>query len=503
MIGTEIDQNRTSMFAKIVALFKKIFGIQDIPPELTTSNQAILDWWEIYRLRPKWLKQRYVTTDGVKRERTRLQLGMGKISCAEMAGLVLAEQPDVSVSPLVKSIIEKERLWDNLKRSLEYQGALGAQVLKVCIGTGVKGSEISLDFVKASSFIPLTWDNTEITEGAFLDRRMIKGKSYVRIETHRLARNDDQSLAGGYEITNKVYEEDSQVEAPLSLFGDNIKDKEIVPIDIPLFAYIKNPEANNLEPESPTGISLFANATDTIYAIDVAFDQFFSDVDLGGRRIALPGSVFRTYVETDPVLGKSRRLSYFDPSDRVFMRLEGDDAEKFEPKDMTFDIRSDQFKAAIQTLLNLFAFQTGFDAGYFTFDGVSVTTATEVISKNSHTYKTMQGYRDGLDRGLKQVFQVINRLGVLYGISGAADAESTIEWDDSVIEDRNSRATYYTNLYNANLIDLESALMKIHGLNEAGAAAMAKKIVETKQKVTNASLFPGEVLGKGKEDSVE
>lgn len=489
-MATEINDSRVTIWAKIVAIFKKIFGAHSLPPEVTNSSDLVSEWWEIYRRRPSWLTMEYVTTDGKRRKRSRLQLGMAKVACAEMAGLVLSEEPSVVAGKLVDSVIEAEKLWDNLRRSTEYQGALGAQVLKVGIGKdAARKASISLDFVKSSSFVPLTWDNASITEGAFLDRRMIKGKAYVRVETHKLARGADGALSGGYEITNKVYEEESQREAPLDLFGD-MKESETVDVDLPLFAYVKNPEANNIEPESPAGISIYANAVDTIRALDMAFDQFYSDIELGGRRIALPGSVFRKALEVDPAAGTSKMVSYFDPTDRTFIRLEGESEDKFKPQDLTFDIRAEQFKSAIQTLLDIFAFQVGFDAGYFSFDGTSVKTATEVISENSHTYKTMQGFRENLDKGLKHIFRVINELGKTYGVEGAEDIEPVISWDDSVIEDRNSRAKYYSDLYMNNLIDHESALKKIHGLDDKAAAEMADKIIKTKQKVTNASIFP-------------
>jgi A118 family predicted phage portal protein len=487
---SEVNQTKASLWTRILAFLKKIFGLTSLPVEVTSVDNHLTEWWAIYRHEPTWIKMEFVTADGKKRSRTRLQLGMGKISCAEMAGLVLSEEPDVNAGDLVKSVIEKELLWDNLRRSTEYQGALGAQVLKVGIGSGDDGKpEITLDFVKASNFIPLSWDNSGVSEGSFLDRRMIGGEPYVRIETHKRARGEDGTLTKGYEITNRVYSEKTEKEAPLSLFGDGVKDREVIDIDIPLFAYIRNPEANNIDPEAPTGISLFANAIDTIKAIDVAFDQFFSDIELGGRRIALPGAVFRKYQEFDPENGAIKSVSYFDPSDRVFMRLEGDDAEKFEPKDLTYDIRAEQFKQAIQILLDLFAFQTGFDPGYFAFDGTSVKTATEVISENSHTYKTLQGFRANLDKGLKHIFTVINILGTTYKIQGAATKEPSIEWDDSVIEDRNSRSTYYSSLYSSGLIDLESALSKVHRLPEKDAKAMAEKILNEKKEVTAGAIF--------------
>lgn len=484
----EVNEAKTSIWAKILAILKKIFGITSYPAEATANDQNITEWWDIYKCSPAWLVEEYVTTDGVKRKRDRLQLRMGKVACSEMAGLVLAEPPEVKTSPLVESVIKKELLWTNLRQSLEVQGALGAQVPKICIGKDDQDkTTISIDFVKASNFIPISWNNAEVTEGSFLDRRTIKGEQYTRIETHKLGKNEKGEPV--YVITNEVVNESKQEKAPLELFGEGIKESETVAIDMPLFAYIRNPEANNIEPEAPTGISLFANATDTIKAIDIAFDQFYSDIELGGRRVALPGAVFRSYLEVNETSGTSKRVSYFDKSDRVFLRLEGDDTEKFKPIDLTSDIRSDQFKGAIQTLLNLFAMQIGFDAGYFSFDGVSVKTATEIISENSHTYKTMAAYRDNLGRGLLHLFAVINKLGKIYSIEGAADTETTITWDDSVIEDRNSRAKYYVDLFNSKLIDRVSALMRIHGLDETKAKEMAAKINTETATVTRDSLF--------------
>lgn len=488
----EISDVKSTIWAKIIQILAKIFGLQTIPPEVTENDTTLTEWWQIYRCKAPWLDQSYVTVDGKKRQRRRLQLGMGKIVCAEMAGLVLAEAPDVDAGELVDTVIEKEKLWDSERRSLEYQGALGAQVLKICLGKDRDGKDtIGLDYVKAQNFIPLAWDNDMVYEGSFLDRRVIAGKPFVRVETHRRARPDSgnpEAPTSGYVITNKAYNEETQIEVPLDKFGEGIEPEIHISSEKPLFAYIRNPEANNINPESPTGISIFANATDTLHALDVAFDQFYSEVELGGRRIALPGTVFRKYVEhLDD--GTSKQISYFDPSDRVFLRLEGDDAEKFKPSDLTFDIRSEQFKGAIQTMLDILAMQTGFDAGYFSFDGTSVKTATEVISENSHTYKTMAGFRDNLDAGLKHIFTVINELGKTYNIPGATDKEVTIAWDDSVIEDRTARMNYYSQLYQNGLLDLESALVKIHHTSKEDAVAMAAKIKGEKKTVGADALF--------------
>lgn len=479
-----------SLWSKVLAFLAKMVGIATlppVPPEVNGADQSILEWWAIYRSRAPWLNYEYVTADTKKRRRRRFTLNLAKTICAEMAGLVLAENPEVDAGKLVEDLIEREKLWDTLRKTTEFQGALGGQVIKVCLGTDRTGKpEISLDFVKAQNFIPLAWDNTEVYEASFLDRRVIKKTTLVRIETHR--RNPE---APGYIITQKVFNEETGIEVPLSQFDESLEEQTTLPgIEKALFAYIRNPEANNIEPESPLGISLFANALDTLQALDLAFDGMKTEILMGRQRVALPGVVMRPYL--DPSDGE-RKLG-FDPTDEAYIRLEGDDTDKFKPSDLSGQLRMEQYKLGIQTLLDLLSVQTGFSAGYFSFDGQSVKTATEVVSDNSKTFKTMQAFRENLDSGLKHIFMVVNELGRIYSIVGADTRDPQITWDDSVIEDRNSRTQYWTDLHQNKLVDRVTALQKIHGIDEEAAAEMADKIAKENQSIVMDSIFPKEVM---------
>lgn len=479
-----------SFWAKVIKFFVDILKLSTIPPEVTGADENILRWWEVYRSNSPWLSYDYVTAGGKKRNRRRLSLNMAKVVCSEMAGLVLAEPPTVNSGKLVEKLIEKEKLWDNLRRNLEWQGATGGQVLKVCLGSEGEGemkkNVLSLDYIKALSFIPLAWDNTEVTEGSFLDRRIIGKNTLVRVETHKKGAGGK-----GYVITQKVFDEQTGLEVPLAQFNPNLEEETTLPeLTMPLFAYIRNPEANNIEPESPVGMAIFANAMDTLQALDIAFDGMNSDVVFGKPRVALPGTVMRGYYDED-----GKKQVGFDPNEEIFLRLEGDDADKMKPVNLSSELHPEQYKNYIQAYLNILAIQTGFDAGYFTFDGVSVKTATEVISDNSHTFKTMQGFRANLSEGLTRIFQVVNELGAFYHIEGADKAIiPTITWDDSVIEDRNSKATYWTDLVNNKLVDRATAIQKIHGLDETKAAEMAAKISKENATMTIDSIIPKEVL---------
>jgi A118 family predicted phage portal protein len=440
----------------------------------------------------------WVDAKGTKRSRKRKSLNALKVAASELAGLALAEPPEVNVGPLVEKVIQTEKLWDNLKKTSEFQAALGGQVIKVCIEprAAPENGHVSLDFVKAMNFVPTEWDNARVCGGIFVDRRVVGGKTLVHLEQHKSVEDyvEDGSsgpAASGYQITHRVFDEQTERELALAEFDDSLVPSVFIPIEEPLFFYFRNPEANNIDPESPLGISIGANALDTIEALDVAFDQFYSEVELGGRRIALPASTMRGFLDPET---QTRRVG-FDPTDRVFVRLETDDADKMKPTDLTFDLRIEQLRKAIQTGLDLFSVQVGFSAGYFSFDGTSVKTATEVISDNSKTFKTMKAFQGVLDDGLKHLFRVINLLGKAYSLEGAVDTEPSITWDDSVIESRDARAAYWQGLTQNKLTDRITALKAIHGLDDVKAAEMAAKIKEENTIVVDPT--PGFGGGQG------
>lgn len=470
-----------NLWAKVRAFFAKLVGAATIPVEVANSDTLIATWAEIYRAKAPWLPYSYVTMDAVKRTRTRFTLNMAKVLCSEMAGLVLSEPPEVDAGELVKAVLERELFFDNFKMTTEMQGALGGQALKLYTDGDDAGRKIRLDFVKAMNFIPLSWDNADVLEAAFLDRRVKGNKKYVRVETHRKA-------PGGYAITSKAFDEDTGIEVPLDTLWPGVESEVTLAISRPLFVYLRNPEANNLDSESPLGISLYANALDTLQIIDITFDSLKTEIVMGRQRVAIPGTMAKGYIDIET--GK-RKLG-FDPTEEAYIKLEGDDAENMKPVDLSGQLRVEPYKQAIQTALDLLSVQTGFSAGYFSFDGLSVKTATEVVAENSKTYKTIQAYRDILDRGLKNLFRAMNELGKLYGIAGATDAEPNLVWNDGVIEDRNSEMAYHRDLVGAKLEDKLSAIMKIHGIDKKAAQDMLDRINKENVTITNAALFGSE-----------
>jgi A118 family predicted phage portal protein len=124
--------------------------------------------------------------------------------------------------------------------------------------------------------------------------------------------------------------------------------------------------------------------------------------------------------------------------------------------------------------------QCGFSAGTFSFDGETVKTATEVISENAKSFKTKQLFENQLTHGMLKLFAAIREIGDSYGLGGLPENIS-ITWNDSIIEDRNSKAKFWNERYLNGTCTLEKYLINVDGLTPEDAAEEAEKIKESKR----------------------
>lgn len=90
--------------------------------------------------------------------------------------------------------------------------------------------------------------------------------------------------------------------------------------------------------------------------------------------------------------------------------------------------------------------RVGFSAGTFTFDKASgIKTATEVISENSKTYKTIKGNQLQLKGTIDQMINAIIQVAALYDVQwngrsirslAQNEWETKVVFDDSILQDR-------------------------------------------------------------------
>lgn len=462
-----------------LGLLKEIEKITDLNDVSINEEmfQKIEVWKALYKgYYSEWHDVQYQTIDGPKQRRM-FTLNMGKIVSSEMASLVYNEKCEISidnetVSDFINSVFKQNKFDKKFQDYVEYMFAHGGMVIKPY----VENDKIMLSFVTADCFIPISWRNDTINEAVFPYEFKKRNKKYTHLEWH-LWEN------GHYIIRNEVYESQSGVDlgvkVPLKNFFPDLEEEvSIGNIKRPIFAYFKPNTANNIDIQSPLGISIFANALDTMKAIDTAFDSFHREFRLGRKRILVPAHMVKTVI--DPETGESHR--YFDSTDETYEAFSGDmDENKIQ--DVSVELRVEEHISAINALLNIFAMQTGFSTGTFTFDGQSMKTATEVVSEQSKTFKSKQSHENIIEAALQELIDSIVAMGVLYGMINAPEEyEVTVSFDDSIAEDKGAEINQQTQLVAAGMQSKKRAIMKVQGVTEEEAQQILQEIIEEERR---------------------
>jgi A118 family predicted phage portal protein len=235
----------------------------------------------------------------------------------------------------------------------------------------------------------------------------------------------------------------------------------------PLFVYFKPNIANNIDDGSPLGVSVFANALDTLRALDICFDSFTREFVLGKKRVIVPSSAVRSVVDSS---GRMRR--YFDAGDEVYQAMAFENPEDMRIVDNTTELRVDEHIAAINALLGILAFQTGLTAGTLSFglsDGV-IKTATEVVSENSKTFKTVKSHENVIGAAISALIDRVIEVSRYFGVLPEGFGyQKNVRFDDSIVLDRDAEIDRALKLVQGGLLSRFTVMVRDLGFTEEGA----------------------------------
>ena len=469
--------------------YKDIFEIGGVPAFKQFYNFGIFIWEALWK---GFYKAFHVipcpTIANPNAEREVYRMNVPKALCAEMAGLVWGEECTVNVTingresteenpdPLneyVQSVLCKNAFHEKMQESIEEGLSMGGGALKTWSearhddeGKEIPDSRgIVIGYAMANQFVPIAWDNAKVTEGVFVSRIAKGGYYYTHLEWHRW-----NGLT--YVITNELYRseiskgktaEESQdilgIRYPLQEIYPYLEEETEIPVEESLFTYWRTPIANNLDTNSPLGMSIYGNSLETLHALDICFDSFVREFRLGKKRIIVPARAVR--MVADPQTGKMCR--YFDANDETYEALASDTPEDLKISDNSVEIRVEEHVAALNAFLSVLCLQTGFSPGTFTFDQhQGLKTATEVVSEDSKTYKTIKTIQKQLRPAIEHLVRNIIDVAILYEMKDehGATIESlaapgynvNIVFDDGITQDRQTNLNEGVMLVGAGLL---------------------------------------------------
>lgn len=491
--------------------FKDIFELGGVPAFNQFYYFGIFVWKYLYKgFYAPWHRILAPTIANPYNRRDLERMDTAKAICAEMAGLVWSEQCEVHVSsgegehqPLeefVHDVLTKNGFWTKMQEHIEQVLALGGGAIKAWYeerrdsqGNIIPDSgRIRLGFCMADQFIPTAWDNAKVTDGVFISREAKDGYYFTRLEWHKW-----DGLT--YYISNEVFRteytpaQQSSVESQ-DILGFRYPLDEVYPflnaqtelqgLTTSLFSYYRTAIANNIDDNSPLGVSIYANALSTLKALDICYDSFIREFRLGKKRIIVPAQCISTVV--DPATGQLRR--FFDATNEAYEALATDNPDALRIQDNSVELRVDEHEQAINAFLSTLCLQLGFSAGTFTFDKASgLKTATEVISENSKTYKTIKAQQLQVKMAVAQIVDAIIQIAELYDLKwdgksirqlAAGGWETKVVFDDSILQDRQTNINEGILLTSNGLMSKKRFLTEKLGYTEEEAIAELKAIAE-------------------------
>ena len=372
----------------------------------------------------------------------RYGLGMAKKVCEDWANLLMNEKVKITLEGEAEQEFYDQVCDDNFfdvkaneAEELAFFGGTTAVVVRAVDapvnadsgelnGTG----RLQLDYVHMPNIYPLSWENGHVKECAFATTKVDGEDKYLYVQIHRL------NEQGTYDIENYLYRdnEGSLTNVPLDTIDElaNVAEKVTTAEHDRMFVINRPNIVNNIDPTMPLGISVFANAIDQLKGVDVAYDAYVNEFILGKKRVV---------VKAEALKNNNGEMT-FDPDDVVFYTLPEDssagaEATMITPLDLS--LRTPQLNAGIQDMLNNLSTKCGFGENHYRYNQGSVSTATQIISENSTLFRTIKKHEIVLEAVLTELARIILRLGNLYcGQHLNPDVEISIDFDDSIIEDK-------------------------------------------------------------------
>ncbi|VXB52059.1 Putative portal protein [Exiguobacterium sp. 8H] len=495
-----------------MGFIKGIAKVTDIQGTTVSDEmyQAIDRWLCLYQgnvesfswsSRPKLVWK--VQEDG-KSARVLRTLNLPKLIAQEMAQLTFNEKfvlniSDERIQSFIDETFKMNKFGTRMQEHFEVMYATGG----VAVEAYVEGGAVRLNYIHANSFYPIAWDSSgKVSEAVIISDDFVQGNERYRLlRWHVWEKVGDQKL---YTIRNRLYKADrndkddigievsldsvpryADVEAVISIQG----------LKNPLFAYTKPATKNNVDITSPLGISLFANAIDTIHTIDYVFDSFENEFSMGKKRILASEQVLETVDE------KGQLVTRFNADTSVYTPLNFGDTDT-PIKEIDFSLRVEEHLSAINGLLETLSAQIGFSSGTFTFDGQSVKTATEIISEKSKTYRTKQTNEvNSIEPFIRDIVAMILDVATAAGlIPPPGDYEINVAFDDSIAEDKKATTELQILRVGAGLQSKLDAIMLLDRLDEEAAREKLRRIQEEERAVmTRDPLMSG--IGEGLDDA--
>lgn len=448
---------------------KRNFGVSGIESQSMIDNIKL--WMNVYQGSAPWIDP----VEDIK------SIDFAQKICstiAELATLDIDVQFDGARKEYLQNFFDTS-VMPKLREWVEFGAAAGTIILKPN-GQGV-------DFVTPDRFEIIEKDgNHNITDIVFQDSYEKDGRYYTKLERHRfwdadvkMPDSEEYTRTTFYTIENKAFVSKLSTEIGVPVALTDTKWQKIQPevhitkkndekINSMLFGVFKMPGANNVDMNSPLGISAFAKAIEELKDLDVAYSRNATEI-FDSKRIVLVDERLVQMPSTKDSKGNVIRHKLHLP--KFARNVNADDQNSFY-QEINPQINIEQRKQEIDFQLSLIGCKCGFSNGYFVLDEkTGMITATQVEADDRETIQLIKDTRDKLKVCLDDLFYAQSVFADLYGLAPIGEYEANYNFGDITYNYAEDKSTWWSYVQ-AGKVPAWMYFVKFEGFSEADAKAM-------------------------------
>lgn len=476
--------------------YKDVEQVADFESPLSSEMENALNEWALmYQGKAEWLAQ-----DGV------FSLGLPAFISAEIARQVVLEVKWNITAKVADGQNAPEDGSDPMNPRAQYLKDEFAKCMRVirekletgCASGGMvikpypRDKHLFFEFVMDWSMYPIAFDGAgQLTDVIFRDTYTIGKTIYTRLERHKLEtrkRKDiDAQTAGDDDGTETV--------AVISqrCFKSQMRDQigtECSLKEVPVWADLR-PEvilrntggklligwykvamANNVDMDSPLGVSVFSKARDLIRDADKQYSRLLWEFEGGELAVDVDPTVLRP--KNTSMSDGSRHYEQPQLNQRLFRGVDLNADETYHV--FSPPLRDASLLNGLNQILARVEDSCGLARGTISDPTQEAMTATQLKILRKRTYDTITGNQNALEDALRDVVHAMDVHATLAKLAPEGEYELSFEWDDSIITDTDQQLNERLALANVGAMSRTELRGWYLGETDAQAAAAIAQI---------------------------
>ena len=414
-----------NFFSLIKSAVNKFFNKNEtvVSHEMQTQSEI---WHDIYLNNGIWLKNDVIS------------LRLPTAITSELSRLVFTESEiTTDEKSQYKAIIDDftNRLDDEFETAL----AFGGMMFKPFLSHG----KIFIDLIRADCFAPVAFVGKVMTSAIFISKKVIGNACFTLIEYHDF--NEENRT---HTIKNKVCKslnseiigwECSFSEVPE--WSGLVAEITFTNVEKPLFSYFRVPSANDIDLDSPLGVSVYARAVDLIRQADEQWARI--EWEYESKETAL--DVSQDMIKENALPKRKNRIYRKYDVDN----LDGNFYNIFSP-----EIRDSAQFNYFNRILQRIEFNCGLAYGTLSDPQTVEKTAEEIRTSKQRSYTQVAAIQRNLETAINDLFYAVSVYAKIGGIS-SKNAEIVCTWGDSVLEDTDKEFQRRLQMVNSGILTKE------------------------------------------------